>query len=70
MLSLFRQVAEFLDRAVKIAQEAASLTEGKKLKDFVETVAVNAEVRKMCADLKQEVNAFASNYPMPGFDQH
>lgn len=65
-----RQVAEFLDRAVVIAQEAAKLTEGKKLKDFAETVAVNAEVRKMCAELKDEVNAFASKYPMPGFDEH
>ena len=55
---------------MKIAQEAATLTEGKKLKDFAKTVAENAEVRKMCAKLKEEVNAFASKYPMPGFDEH
>eukprot|EP00640_Fibrocapsa_japonica_P001719 CAMPEP_0113941256 /NCGR_PEP_ID=MMETSP1339-20121228/7212_1 /TAXON_ID=94617 /ORGANISM="Fibrocapsa japonica" /LENGTH=467 /DNA_ID=CAMNT_0000945355 /DNA_START=92 /DNA_END=1495 /DNA_ORIENTATION=- /assembly_acc=CAM_ASM_000762 len=59
----FRQVAEFLHRAVQIAQEIQS-TSGKMLKDFVAALKDNAKV----AALADDVTKFATQFPMPGFE--
>jgi glycine hydroxymethyltransferase len=57
----FVKIAEFLDRGMKIAIEIQKQS-GKMLKDFLAAVVDNAEVKA----LKQEVEAWASSFPMPG----
>merc|ERR1711871_851916 len=60
----FRQVADFLDRAVKIAQECQKLAGSKKLKDFRPQMAASEPLKQ----LRSDVHAFARGYRMPGFD--
>lgn len=57
----FEQVADFLDRALKIGLRVQAAS-GPKLVDFAKAVADDAEVKA----LKAEVNAFAKGFPMPG----
>jgi glycine hydroxymethyltransferase len=59
----FRQVAEFLHRALLIALRIQS-TSGKMLKAFSEAMETDAEV----AQLRSDVETFARQWPMPGFD--
>ncbi len=64
----FKKVVDFIDRAVVIAKEVQGKT--KKMKDFNEMLANDAEVNKKCDALRAEVQEFALKYPMPGFDDH
>eukprot|EP00871_Galdieria_phlegrea_P003105 jgi/Galph1/3796/GphlegSOOS_G2503.1 len=57
----FLQVAEFLDRAVKLAL-AIQQKSGKNIRDFNGALIGNEEV----ARLKQDVIEFSKKYPMPG----
>lgn len=59
----FEQIGAFLVRALDIAVKIQEVS-GKKLKDFVEAMEGNEEL----AALGKEVRAFASTFPMPGFD--
>lgn len=61
-----KAVATFLDRALKIAVAIQEAMPGDKktVKDFVEAMGANADV----AALRAEVEAFATTFPMPGFD--
>jgi glycine hydroxymethyltransferase len=68
----FRQVANFLDRGAQIAllaQErsaAAAATAGKVLyKDFVTTLTTDVEVAAQINKLREEVEQFATGFPMP-----
>ena len=63
MDSDFEQIAEFLHEALKISLRVQE-TCGPKLKDFVSALEVDEEVKV----LRQKVNAFATKFPMPGFD--
>merc|ERR1719324_1343587 len=56
----FRQIARFLDKCVKIALDVQKVT-GKKLKDFENGLAENAEIKK----LKSEVEAWAGKFGYP-----
>ncbi|KAL1923155.1 uncharacterized protein VTP21DRAFT_9531 [Calcarisporiella thermophila] len=60
----FEQVAEFLHRAVQIALRIQDKSGSKLMKDFV----VACEGDEEIAALKREVEAFATSFPMPGFD--
>jgi len=62
----FDQVAEFVDRAVKIAVDLKSKT-GPKLKDFREYVN-NNKVPEIDA-LKEDVEAFSKQFPTIGFEK-
>jgi len=55
------QVAKFLDESVKITIQIQAKT-GKKLEDFLPALNDNAEIQ----NLKERVEAFAKNFPMPG----
>lgn len=57
----FKQVADFLDRALKIAIEIQKKV-GKKLVDFNKAVESDESVTA----LRAEVEAFARQFPMPG----
>jgi len=64
----FKQVVDFVDKAVNIAIEVQGKT--KNLKEYNAFIANDAEINAKCAKLKEEVNEFALKYPMPGFDGH
>eukprot|EP00993_Chasmostoma_nieuportense_P000161 NODE_1147_length_1634_cov_574.694094_g1079_i0.p1 GENE.NODE_1147_length_1634_cov_574.694094_g1079_i0~~NODE_1147_length_1634_cov_574.694094_g1079_i0.p1 ORF type:complete len:407 (-),score=106.25 NODE_1147_length_1634_cov_574.694094_g1079_i0:160-1380(-) len=57
----FKQIAEFVDRAVKIATAVQS-TSGKMLKPFLAALPNNEDLKA----LSKEVEAFAITFPMPG----
>ncbi|KAH9564499.1 hypothetical protein CY35_04G028200 [Sphagnum magellanicum] len=59
----FEQIAEFLDRAVKITLKIQK-EHGKLLKDFNKGVENNKDI----ADLKVDVEKFSMSFDMPGFD--
>jgi glycine hydroxymethyltransferase len=59
----FEQIAMFLHEALLISVKIQDAV-GPKLKDFVAALETNAEVK----ELRAKVNAFASSFPMPGFD--
>lgn len=60
--SHFVKVAEFLDRAVKIALDIQKTT-GKQMKDFQPVAEANEELKV----LKQQVEEFARSFPLPGY---
>ena len=59
----FEQIAQFLHEALQISLKIQEKT-GPKLKDFVPALENNEEVKA----LRAKVNAFATTFPMPGFD--
>jgi glycine hydroxymethyltransferase len=59
----FEQIAEFLDRAVKITLKIQK-EHGKLLKDFNKGLENNKDI----ADLKVDVEKFSMSFDMPGFD--
>jgi len=62
----FERVVVLFDKAVQIAFEVKSKTE--KLKDFKEFLEKDEGVIKKMKDLRDEVEEFASKFPMPGFE--
>jgi glycine hydroxymethyltransferase len=56
-------VADFLHRAVQLSLDIQK-SSGKTLKAFKEALKGNAAV----VQLKLDVNTFATQFPMPGFD--
>lgn len=63
----FVKVAEFIDRAVKIAKECQANTPAPgKLKEFKAYLAGEGQQLKDLKQLRQEVEQFASAFPMPG----
>lgn len=68
----FDHVADFLDRGCRIALQAQSLAEkqaaeGKKvlLKDFLAVLSESEELQRSLQELKSDVEAFATRFPMP-----
>lgn len=59
----FEQIAVFLHEALQIALKIQD-SSGPKLRDFVAHIEGNSEIDA----LREKVNAFASKFPMPGFD--
>jgi glycine hydroxymethyltransferase len=59
----FEQIAQFLHEALEISLRLQEKS-GPKLKDFIALLPEDAEVKS----LRQKVNAFATTFPMPGFD--
>ncbi|RIA92213.1 serine hydroxymethyltransferase [Glomus cerebriforme] len=60
----FVKVAEYLHRAVQIALSVQEKAGSKMMKDFVIACQDNEDI----ANLKKEVETFATSFPMPGFD--
>lgn len=61
----FVKVADFIDRGVKIALDCKAKTPGSgKMKEFKQYLADNK--REDIEKLKEEVQAFAKSFPMPG----
>ena len=64
----FQQVVEFFHRAIEISTEVKQKT--TKLKDYKDYLEKNEDIKAKMAALKTEVNQFAIQFPMPGFDDH
>jgi glycine hydroxymethyltransferase len=63
----FEKVAEFIDRAVQIAKAIKEETpEPAKLKDFVSFANSEGPNRADVRALREEVESYASQFPMPG----
>ena len=65
----FGKVAEFFDRAVKIALELKNTDKGKKLKGFREMCSVGPSVHPDLVQLRAEVSDFARQFPTVGFTE-
>lgn len=65
----FVQVVDFIDKAIKIAIKAKA-NGGKTVKDFKTFIANDIGTQNEMKKLRQEVQAFASKFPMPGFKEH
>jgi glycine hydroxymethyltransferase len=59
----FQQIANFLHEAVQISLKIQEQS-GPKLKEYISLLASNDDVK----ELRKRVNAFATTFPMPGFD--
>ena len=59
----FEQIAQFLHEALQIALKIQEKS-GPKLKDFVPLLENNDEIKELAG----KVHAFATEFPMPGFD--
>jgi len=64
----FEQVVILIDKAVAIAAEVKAKTD--KLKDFKENLVKDETTLAQMKALRDEVEEFASKFPMPGFDEH
>ncbi|XP_022095435.1 serine hydroxymethyltransferase, cytosolic-like [Acanthaster planci] len=62
----FEKVVDFIDRGIKLTKEVVAIS-GPTLKEFRETVATNEDVKKKIAAMREEVEAFATKFPLPGF---
>ncbi len=65
----FVQVADFIDQGFKLAVEINKAAGGNTLKDFKEKMS-DAEFKSKLHELKEKVENFAVQYPMPGFDDY
>jgi len=64
----FVKVVDMIDEAVDIAKTVQG--KSKKLKEFKEVLETDPAVTEQCAELKSRVNQFASQFPMPGHEDH
>ncbi|KAJ2005335.1 glycine hydroxymethyltransferase shm1 [Coemansia thaxteri] len=60
----FERIGELLHRTVEISSEVQKECGSKLLKDFIAAAAKSGKI----AVLQKEVEAFATSFPMPGFD--
>ncbi|XP_074273385.1 serine hydroxymethyltransferase, mitochondrial-like [Silene latifolia] len=65
----FEKVADFFDRAVKLALQIKANTTGTKLKDFVATLKSDSKVQSEIAKLRQDVEDYAKQFPTIGFEK-
>ncbi len=61
------QVASFIDRAVQIALGINLKDPNQTLKDFKANMKLDQHA-KLMDELKEEIEAFASKFPMPGYE--
>lgn len=60
------QVAEFLHRVVQISLKAQDKAGSKKLADFEKVYQNDEEVAGLVKQLKEDVKAFSTSFPLPG----
>ncbi|XP_022082391.1 serine hydroxymethyltransferase, mitochondrial-like [Acanthaster planci] len=63
----FIQVIDFIDRSIGIGQDAKKIS-GADDKAFYEVAETNKDIVEQIAKLRQEVEDFAAQFPMPGYD--
>ncbi|EGF83359.1 hypothetical protein BATDEDRAFT_15526 [Batrachochytrium dendrobatidis JAM81] len=65
----FANIAELIDRAVKITVDISNTIQGTKLSDFKATVGETGEAYPEIAKLREDVIAFARSFPAVGFKE-
>ena len=60
------QIAILIDRVTKVAISVQSKMTSKKLIDFVSEVNSNAEVQGLLSNIRADVEALATQFPLPG----
>ena len=65
----FLVVADFIDQGFKLAVEINKSAKGTTLKDFKERMG-EEDVKKRLHELREKIEDFASQYPMPGLEDH
>jgi glycine hydroxymethyltransferase len=65
----FLVVADFIDQGFKLAVDINKSAKGATLKDFKERMH-DDDVRARLAALREKVEEFAAQYPMPGLEDH
>jgi len=65
----FLRVADFIDQGFKLAVEINKAASSPALKDFKEKMAA-PEFKQKLHDLKQSVEEFAAQFPMPGLEEY
>lgn len=63
------KVADFIDRALKLSKEV-SVKSGPKLVDYKKVIESDPEIKQKVECLKEEVGAFACNFPLPGYPEY
>lgn len=61
------QVASFIDRAIQIALEINLSNPAQTVKDFKANIKLDQYAKKI-EQLKEEIEEFASKFPMPGYE--
>ncbi|XP_054616695.1 serine hydroxymethyltransferase, cytosolic isoform X2 [Dunckerocampus dactyliophorus] len=66
----FRKVAEFIHRGIELTLEVQrSLDPKAPLKEFIQALAQEEKFQQRVAEIRTEVEAFASHFPMPGLPE-
>ncbi|KAL0872316.1 hypothetical protein Bca101_022021 [Brassica carinata] len=65
----FAKVAEYFDKAVKLALKVKSEAQGTKLKDFVSAMESSSGIQSEIAKLRHDVEEFAKQFPTIGFEK-
>ena len=63
------QVADFIDQGFKLAIEINKAASGPLLKDFLAKMNSD-EYKAKLKELRENVENFAVNFPMPGLDEY
>ncbi|KAJ8966663.1 hypothetical protein NQ314_003391 [Rhamnusium bicolor] len=63
------KVVDFIDRGLKLAKEISAKS-GPKLNDFKQAMQENEEFSKKVAALREEVEKFSENFPLPGYPEY
>jgi len=63
------RVVEYIDRALKLSKEIAAVS-GPKLVDFKKVVHEDATFVPKVKSLKEEIEGFSKNFPMPGYEDY
>lgn len=62
-------VADFIDRGLKLAKEISSVS-GPKIVDFKKAIHENPEFIEKVSALRQEVESFSEKFVLPGYPEY
>ncbi|CAH0579353.1 unnamed protein product [Chrysodeixis includens] len=63
------RVVDFIDRALKLAQEISKIS-GPKVADFNKTIEESADFKKKITTLRDEIENYSRAFPLPGFETY
>lgn len=63
------QVVDFIDRGLQLAKEAGKIS-GPKLMDFKKVLHEEPNVQSKVAALKEEIEHFSKQFPLPGYPEY
>ncbi|XP_050345956.1 serine hydroxymethyltransferase isoform X1 [Nymphalis io] len=63
------RVVEYIDRALKLAQEVTAIS-GPKLVDFNKVISENADIQGKINILKEEIEKYSQTFPLPGYEKY